>query len=158
MTLRTALLLLPLLVGHLEAGDRPPKAKGLQPRGNCLVCGMFVANFPDWAAVITFKDGTEAWFDGPKDLFTCLLDLGQYAPKRVATDIVSIQVKDYYGLRPLDGRKAWYVLGSKVLGPMGQELVPLATEPEAREFLKDHQGRQILAFPAISRDTLKGLE
>lgn len=158
MTLRTAPLLMLLLLGGLQAGTPQSTTKGPQPRGNCLVCGMFVANFPDWAAVITFKDGTEAWFDGPKDLFTCLLDLGQYAPRRTAADIRSIQVKDYYGLKHLDGRKAWYVLGSKVLGPMGQELVPLATEAEAREFLKDHQGRQILAFPAITRDTLKGLD
>lgn len=128
------------------------------PKGNCAVCGMFVANFPDWAAVITFKDGSQAWFDGPKDLFTFLLDLKRFAAKRQATDIAAILVKDYYGLKHMDGRKAFFVSGSDVMGPMGKELVPFATEAEARGFLKDHKGQQVLSFSAITAATLKSLE
>lgn len=161
MTLCRPLLPMLFLAVELVAAGRPlpaTPARGDKPKGNCLVCGMFVANFPDWAAVLMFKDGSEAWFDGPKDLFTCLLDLRQHAPGRKPSDIASIQVKDYYGLKPLDARKAYYVVGSKVLGPMGQELVPLATETDAREFLKDHQGKRILGFQDITAATLKGLE
>ncbi len=119
---------------------------------------MFVANFPDWAAVITFKDGSQAWFDGPKDLFTYLLDLRRYAAKRQATDVAAILVKDYYGLKHMDGRKAFFVSGSDVMGPMGKELVPFATEADARGFLKDHKGQQVLSFAAITAATLKSLE
>jgi nitrous oxide reductase accessory protein NosL len=133
-----------------------PKKAG--PKGNCAVCGMYVANFPDWAACITFKDGSQAWFDGPKDLFTFLLDLKRYAPKQNASDIVEIKVKDYYGLKPIDGRKAFFVLGSDVLGPMGRELVPFATEASARDFLKDHRGQKVLAFQEITLGILKGME
>lgn len=161
MTQRSSLLPILFLAAELVAAGRPLPAtptQGQKPQGNCLVCGMFVPNFPDWAAVLTFKDGSEAWFDGPKDLFTCLLDLRQYAKGRKASDIASIQVKDYYGLKPLDARKAYYVVGSKVMGPMGQELVPLASEADAREFLKDHQGKRLLAFKDITAATLKELE
>ena len=119
---------------------------------------MLVANFPDWAAVITFKDGTQAWVDGPKDLFTGLLDLQRYAPHRKPSDITAIQVKDYYGLGLIDGRVAFYVLGSEVLGPMGKDLVPFATEAAARDFLKDHKGRQVLAFQDVTPALLKHLE
>jgi nitrous oxide reductase accessory protein NosL len=157
--MRTRRLLLGLLVAlgpSLSAAQ--PKAKGLQPKGSCAVCGMYVPNFPDWAAVITFQDGTQAWFDGPKDLFTYLLDLPRYAPKRKAAEIASVQVKDYYGLKHIDGRKASFVVGSDVLGPMGKELVPFATEASAREFLKDHHGSRVLAFPEVTPATLKGLE
>ncbi len=142
---------LPFLLG--AGGPR-----GTVPQGSCAVCGMQVANFPDWAAVITFKDGSQAWFDGPKDLFTFQLDLKRYAPKRNPPDIVSTQVKDYYGMKPIDARKAWFVTGSDVMGPMGKELVAFATESGAREFLKDHRGRQVLAFQEITSATLKGLE
>ena len=119
---------------------------------------MFVANFPEWAAAITFKDGTQAWFDGPKDLFTGLLDLKRYAPGRHPEDIAAILVRDYYGLGFIDGRQAFYVLGSDVLGPMGRELVPFATEAAARDFLKDHKGRKVLAFQDVTPALLKGLE
>lgn len=143
----------------LSAGSKPaPNSNGPVPKGNCAVCGMYVANFPDWAAVVTFKDGTQTWFDGPKDLFTYLLDLKRYAAKREPSDLATIQVKDYYGLKHIDGRRASYVLGSDVLGPMGKELVPFATEAGAREFLKDHRGQRILSFQEITPHALKGLE
>ena len=134
------------------------QSKGPVPKGSCAVCGMYVANFPDWAAVVSFKDGTQAWFDGPKDLFTYLLDLKRYSAKRNAADITAIQVKDYYGLKHIDGRKAFFVLGSDVMGPMGKELVPFATEAGARDFLKDHRGQRVLSFQEITPDLLKAME
>lgn len=143
----------------LSATPDPSTAeKTSKPKGNCAVCGMYVANFPDWAASITFKDGAQAWFDGPKDLFTFLLALRRYAPKRTASEIITIQVKDYYGLKAIDARKAFFVLGSDVMGPMGKELVPFATEAAARDFLKDHRGRKILAFQEITSAAMKELE
>jgi copper chaperone NosL len=152
-----ALLLAATLM--LGAGSKPPpNPKEATPKGNCAVCGMYVANFPDWAASLSFKDGSLAWFDGPKDLFSFLLDLKQYAPKRSPSDITEIRVKDYYGLKQIDGRKAFYVLGSDVMGPMGKELVPFATEASARDFLKDHRGQKVLAFPEITANIMKGLE
>ncbi|NWJ39780.1 MAG: nitrous oxide reductase accessory protein NosL [Geothrix sp.] len=153
-----ALLLTGLPLG-LWAGPKPTqKAKGPVPKGNCAVCGMYVANFPDWAAVISFKDGAQAWFDGPKDLFTYLLDLKRYAAKRNVGDITLILVKDYYGLKHVDGRQAFFVIGSDVMGPMGRELVPFGTESAARDFLRDHHGVRVLTFREVTPDTLKSLE
>ena len=51
---------------------------------------------------------------------------------------------DYYALEPIDGRTAFYVVGSDVFGPMGKELIPFAQRAQAEEFLKDHKGRAIL--------------
>jgi len=160
---RGHLFLLPfLLTGAtllLMAGSKPPAAtKGPVPKGSCAVCGMYVANFPDWAAVVTFKDGGQAWFDGPKDMFTFLFDLKQFAAKRNTADIASVQVKDYYALKYIDGQKAYFVMGSDVMGPMGKELIPFATEADARDFLKDHKGRKVIAYKEITSATLKGLE
>lgn len=143
----------------LPVESKPPVApKGTAPEGRCAVCGMFVANHPDWAASITFKDGSRAWFDGPKDLFTFLHDLNRYASRRKASDLVDIRVMDYYGLKATDGRKAFYVLGSDVLGPMGKELVPFASEAAARDFLKDHRGRRLITFLEVTPELLKQLE
>ena len=127
-------------------------------RDKCPVCGMFVAKYPDWIAEILFKDGTYAVFDGPKDLFKFIIDLKHYAPGRGQKDVDAVFVSDYYAVRPIDGRKAFYVLGSDVFGPMGRELVPFEKEADAREFLKDHRGRKILRFDEISSDVLKPLD
>ena len=154
--LLTVLLL--ALAPTLRAGAPSASPKGLVPKGSCAVCGMHVPKFPEWAAVVTFQDGGQAWFDGPKDLFTYLQDLKRYAPKRRTQDISTIQVKDYYTLKHIDARKAFFVLGSDVMGPMGKELVPFGGEPQARDFLKDHRGQKILPFQEITQATIKGLE
>jgi nitrous oxide reductase accessory protein NosL len=56
---------------------------------------------------------------------------------------------------PIDARSAWFVIGSDVLGPMGQELIPFAREEEARGFMQDHHGRTVLKFDDITPVTLK---
>ena len=127
-------------------------------RDKCPVCGMFVAKYPDWTAQALFKDGSVASFDGPKDLFKYLRDLKRYAPGRDERDIVAVYVTDYYSLRPVSGRSAFYVDGSDILGPMGRELIPFEREADAREFLKDHRGRKVLTYDAVTPDVLRSLE
>jgi nitrous oxide reductase accessory protein NosL len=141
-----------------HAGAAETKFTKPADRDKCPVCGMFVAKYPDWIAEVVFKDGSYAVFDGPKDLFKFIIDLKRYAPGKGQQDIDAVFVSDYYAVRPVDGRKAFYVLGSDVYGPMGRELVPFENEADAREFMKDHRGRKILRFDDISSDILKPLD
>ncbi len=128
------------------------------PAEKCPVCGMFVAKYPDWVAEVIFRDGIHVVFDGPKDLFKFLNGMKEYAPGRTAEDIDRIFVNDYYGVTPIDGRAAFYVLGSDTTGPMGRELIPFAREGDAREFLKDHRGSKVLRFKEITPSVLKELD
>ena len=50
----------------------------------------------------------------------------------------------------MDGRKAFFVIASDVLGPMGHELVPLASREDAEDFLKDHKATRILGFDEMT--------
>jgi nitrous oxide reductase accessory protein NosL len=127
-------------------------------RDKCPVCGMFVAKYPDWVMVIQFRDGSPAFFDGTKDMFKYLFDLKRYAPSKKTGDIRDIWVKDYYQLSFIDARKAWYIIGSDIYGPMGKELIPLEHEADARAFQNDHQGKKILKFSEITREVIKTLE
>lgn len=124
----------------------------------CPVCGMFVAKYPDWVSAIGFKDSTYVYFDGPKDLYSYYINLAKYDPTKTPASVSFIQVKDYYSLKAIDGRKAFYVLGSDVYGPMGKELVPFEKMKDAQEFMNDHKGKKLLRFNDISQSTLKLLE
>lgn len=139
----------------LAADPRAPKPG---PKDKCPVCGMFVAKYPDWIAAIVFRDGSAVFFDGVKDLLKYRFRMDRYGRGRNPEDIERIYVTDYYRLEPIDGRRAFYVLGSDVLGPMGKELIPFEREEDAREFLKDHRGEEILPFDRIDADTLKRLD
>ena len=120
-------------------------------RDTCPVCGMFVAKYPEWVATVVYANEHAHHFDGAKDLFKYLQDLPKWAPGHRAEDIVSIGVTKYYSLGMIDARKAYYVIGSDVLGPMGHELIPLETMDDAKEFLADHKGVKILSFDQVGK-------
>jgi len=124
----------------------------------CPVCGMFVAKYPDFLAQIIFSDGSHAVFDGSKDMFKYYLDLKKYNPSKELADISMIYVTDYYDMVPIDGRKAWYVVGSDIFGPMGRELIPFVRESDAKGFMQDHTGEEMFRFDEVSPDLIKGLD
>jgi nitrous oxide reductase accessory protein NosL len=113
---------------------------------------MLVSKYPNWVATIVYKDGHAHHFDGAKDMFKMWFDPAKYVAGHKRDDMVAMWVTDFYNLQPLDARKAWYVIGSDVLGPMGDEFVPLASKEDAADFRKDHKGKRILTFEQVTLD------
>ncbi len=148
-------LILALAAPVSGAEDHPGKPSA---KDKCPVCGMFVAKYPDWMAQIRFKDGFRVYFDGAKDFFKYYHDLNRYHPARSRGDMAFLWVTDYYAVRLIEAAKAFYVIGSDIYGPMGKELIPFEKEAEAREFLKDHKGKNIYRFIQITPEILKSLE
>jgi len=145
------LICLPSLEAFSQAAKPSAKDK-------CPVCGMFVAEYPAFLAEIAFQDGFRAYFDGPKDMFRYYFDPEKYHPGRKTADIASVYVTDYYSLEMIDGKQAFYISGSDVLGPMGNELVPVGREPQARTFMEDHKGKSLLRFNEITLEIVNSLD
>jgi nitrous oxide reductase accessory protein NosL len=147
-------LLVPLLflvwAALAAAQTLPPPKPG--PKDLCPVCGMLVSKYPNWVATIVYKDGHAHHFDGAKDMFKFWFEPAKYAAGHKREDMATIWVTDFYNLERMDARKAFYVTGSDVLGPMGHEFVPLATKEDAADFLKEHKGRKILTFDQVTKD------
>jgi nitrous oxide reductase accessory protein NosL len=149
-----ALLALPGSVA--PAADYTPVTPSAKDK--CPVCGMFVTKYPDFLAEVIYRDGTYAVFDGAKDMFKYLFNLKTYAPSRQASDIDALYVTDYYSLTLIDGKAAWYVVGSDVYGPMGHEMIPFGSEKEAKEFMADHKGKRLFPFGDVTPQIVQGLE
>jgi nitrous oxide reductase accessory protein NosL len=122
------------------------------------VCGMIVSRYPNWTATVVWKDGRVHHFDGAKNLFKFLDALATYAPGRRREDVRTIAVTEFYDLKKIEARTAFYVIGSDVVGPMGYELVPLATKAGAEEFLKEHFGTRILRFDEVTPDIIRRVD
>ena len=130
------------------------KAVGKDAR--CAVCGMFVAKYPNWVVTLTLSDGETKYFDGVKDMMVFYFAPQKYGAKPGST-INEISVADYYSLTPVEARKAFYVVGSDINGPMGHEFIPFAAKSAAESFNKDHQGKEILTFEAITSEKVEAL-
>jgi len=129
----------------------------LKPEAKCPVCGMFVAKYTAWMAQILHVDGTRQTFDGVKDMLAYYYNPNKYSTIP-ASSIKEVWVKDYYSLDWIDGRKAFFVVGSNIFGPMGHEFIPFSTKEAADNFFQDHKGKQVLNFQEVDKtlvDTLR---
>ncbi|MFT7859912.1 MAG: nitrous oxide reductase accessory protein NosL [Sulfurimonas sp.] len=115
----------------------------------CPVCGMYLYKYPTWIAKIHYNKETFA-FDGIKDMFKYYFEHQK--------EIRHILVQDYYTQKTLDAKKAFFVIGSDVYGPMGNEFLAFETLDSAKKFLLDHKGRKILEFDEIDEDVVYGLD
>ncbi len=151
----------PLQAIAIYLWDIEKKGKKVQKNGSisvpknakCPVCGMFVYKYPKWAALIE-EDGKKLYFDGVKDMFK------YYISKKEKINIEDIYVTDYFSSKKIKAKYAYYVMGSNVYGPMGNELIPFRSELDANAFKKDHFGIKIFAFLQIveDKDVMKDLE
>lgn len=121
----------------------------------CAVCGMFVAKYPEWLAQITLSDGKVVMFDGPKDMLVFYFAPEEYGVE--GAKVEHMHVKDYYSQQWLDGREAFYVTGSDVYGPMGEEFVPFHSREAAESFLKEHHGQAVLTLAGISPELVQAM-
>jgi len=115
----------------------------------CPVCGMFVYKYPKWAAMIEAEQGKKLYFDGVKDMFKFIF--------KNAKSFKNIYVSDYFTTKKIDAKKAYYVFGSNVFGPMGNELIPFSKIEDAQEFKKDHFGKKILTFDQVTKELVESL-
>lgn len=148
------------ILGLIALSPPAASAQATKPtaKDKCPVCGMFVADYPAFYAEIVFKDGFRAHFDGPKDMFRYYFEPEKYTPGRKTADIAEVYVTDYYSLEAIDARRAFFISGSDVLGPMGGELIPVSLESQARTFLEDHKGKALLKFGEITLATVNSLD
>lgn len=152
--LLVALILTALLAASSSAVEPPHPG----PEDRCPVCGMFVHKYPNWVSLIVFSDGTQVFFDGPKDLLRYYHELPKYTPDKATQDIATIYVTDYYTTQLIDAREAFFVVGSDVMGPMGKELVPVEGEEAAASFRRDHRGDRVLTFEDVELSELTSLQ
>ncbi len=141
--------------GALKA-DRGSKQKITVSKGaKCPVCGMFVSKYPKWAAMMSIG-GKSYYFDGVKDMMKFYIFDADFPYDRSKID--KMLVSDFYTLEAILAKSAYYVIGSKLYGPMGNELIPFKSEKEAKDFIKDHGGERIVRFKDINAKMLMSLD
>ena len=149
-----AFIIFGLMTTSVYAENRKP-VKPL-PKDKCPVCGMFVGKYTEWVAQVRLSDGSAAAFDGIKDMMAYYFAPESFGAAKGAV-VRDITVKDYYYQTWSDGRKALYVLGSDVHGPMGHELVPFSSRDGAENFFEDHRGEKLLGFGEITPELVESL-
>jgi len=143
--------------------SRQKESTGLQPivapkEAKCPVCGMYSALYPNWIAEAKTAGDQAYYFDGVKDLMKFYFQPDRYHAKLTTEELTHLSVTDYYDLGAVPARRAWYVIGSNVFGPMGNELIPFRNQDEAQVFSKDHFGKVVVTFDQITLEMVQNLD
>lgn len=144
-----------LMAGHSEGHASVKGQLNVPKESKCPVCGMFVGKYPKWAALISIES-TKHYFDGVKDMMKFYIFDVDFPYDR--SKITRIEVTDFYTLKAIDAKEAFYVIGSNVYGPMGNELIPFFTKEAAQNFMRDHRGEKIISFDDITPKLVMGLD
>jgi copper chaperone NosL len=150
----TVLFLVFSVQGSIAAG--PKAGEGVNKESRCPVCGMFVAKYPQWLTQVNMSDDSAEVFDGVKDMMAYYFSPQQFGAAKGIT-AGDVFVRAYYSQEWIDAKKAMFVIGSDVYGPMGHELIPFASQAGAESFFKDHHGSKIYSFSEITPEIVEAL-
>ncbi|MDA8137751.1 MAG: nitrous oxide reductase accessory protein NosL [Desulfobacteraceae bacterium] len=125
--------------GQMQIGDQD----------RCPVCAMFPAKRPQTAAAMVLSDGRTFYFCGNGCLLRAWHASSVYlnAPQEKIARLVT---RDFFSGQSIDARKAWWVAGSDVVGPMGPALVALPSEAEVERFKAQHGGKLVFQLAQMT--------
>jgi len=119
---------------------------------NCLVRHIKVYKNPAWVAKIELKNGKKVFFSSPKSMFEFYFRPGKWFDVGVKNekDFKDILVTDFKTLKAVKAKGAFYIYGTNVTGPGGDDLIAFDSYSAAETFSKKHNGKRILGFRDVS--------
>ena len=123
----------------------------------CLVRHIQLYKNPKWVAKIELKNGKVAYFCSPKSMFEFYFQPGKWYEfgVRKEEDFAKIIVTDFNTLKPINAKEAYFVYGSRVTSPAGDDLVAFSSKKEAQEFVKQYGGSRIFSFDKVPSGLIK---
>jgi nitrous oxide reductase accessory protein NosL len=124
-----------------------------------LVRQMKVYKNPQWAAKIELSSGEDIYFISPKSMFEFYLRPAKWPEFNIKSekDFKKIYVTDYATTKSINAKGAFFVYGSDVTSPAGDDLVPFDSYKNAEEFMKQHNGKRIFGFREVSQGLINWL-
>ena len=140
------------------AERRIKSGKIIEPVDNkdqCPVCQMYPARYPKNRCQIMSSEKIIYHFCSTQCLFNFLKDSKQFVNKDVKP--IMIWVTDYPSGSWISAKTAYYLVGSKLQGPMGHEAFAFDKHAEALSTLH-REGGTVLMFPEVSIEKIKPKE
>ena len=111
-----------------------------------------IDKYPKFSTEMILKNGSPIRFCSVKAMMNFYFHPEKYPEYGVEnrSEIDKMYVKDYLDGTKVDARKAWYVFGSRIIGPHGDDLIPFKSRTNAELFVKKYGGTRIMNADAIT--------
>jgi len=108
-----------------------------------------IEKYPKFMAEMKLKNGKTLRFVSVKALMNFYYHPEKFPGYGVGPEgkeIAGIYVRDYLDGTKVPAEKAWYVFGSRLAGPHGDDLIPLSSRTRAELFAKRYGGTKIMSY------------
>ncbi len=126
---------------------RTGKIKSVTGDTRCVVCNMKVAEYPAHDCQILRKDNSSIHFCSTQCLINYNADPAQYVKQPIPSKMTWAKVYPNGGYESAIG--LYYVVGSKLHGPMGREAIPFRSKIAAED-LVSKQGGKIVRYNELA--------
>ena len=148
--------LLVILFGVLlNAGELKVPKDAIDP-----LYGWNVNKYGNLICMIELKNGKKIYFSSVKSMMDFYLRPWYYVKYGAKTDkdIKKLIVQDYITGKTLDAKKAYYVFGSRLIGPKGDDLIPFKDMTTLKLFESRYGGHKILRFNRLTKGLIQYLD
>ncbi len=115
--------------------------------------------YPKWLCEATLKNAKSVRFASVKSLMTVYLHQDYFKKHKLLEDSIDkIYVQDYINGRKIEAKNAFYLFGSRVIGPHGDDLIPFETKKNAELFMLKNGGTKILRFNKLTAGLIRYLD
>ena len=111
-----------------------------------------VEKHPKFEAEMKLKSGKTLRFCCVKALMNFFYHPEKYPGYGVGPkgeEIDRLYVRDYLDGTKLPADRAWYVFGSRLVGPHGDDLIPLSSKTRAELFVQRYGGTRIMSYDEV---------
>lgn len=119
-----------------------------------------IEKYPRFSTELILKNGTGISFVSVKAMMNFYFHPEKYPDYEVndRSEIDKMYVRDYVDGTRVDAREAWYVFGSRIAGPHGDDLIPLSSKTKAELFIKRYGGSRIMDADALTFGLIRYLD
>jgi nitrous oxide reductase accessory protein NosL len=123
----------------------------------CQIRKIKIYKNPKFISKILLRDGKKIFFTSSKSFFEFY-----FRPEKWETigikdkkEFENLIVTDFSTLKAVDAKTAFYVYGSSITTPAGDDLISFENKQNALNFAKKYNGKRVLSFSEVSNALIK---
>ncbi|WP_456390562.1 nitrous oxide reductase accessory protein NosL [Hydrogenimonas sp.] len=119
-----------------------------------------IGKYPKFETEMVLKDGRHIKFCCVKAMMNFYFHPEKFPEYGVKSrkEVEKMYVKDFLSGEKIDAKKAWYVFGSRMVGPHGDDLIPLSSKARAELFVKRYGGSRIIPIEKFTYGLIRYLD
>jgi len=144
-----------IFISSLFSGD----IKLLDNNATDLAYQLPLKKYPKFLCEAVLKNGKKIQFVSVKAMMQVYYHQDFFKRhKLLDSDIKELYVQDYLDGTKVEAKKALYIFGSRVVGPHGDDLIPVKNEINAKLFKLKNGGTKVLPYDKISIGLIRYLD